>query len=1291
MNQQRYGVLARLAGVGLLALSATLPVRADYQSTVVDQGPVGYWRLNETTAPPYNSFATNLGSLGPSANGEYVGSPQHELAGPFAGSLAVGFDGIAQAVSTPWQAGLNTASFTFETWLAADVIPTFDYVASSVKMASPRSGWYLAQDDGGVFGAGSAYVVRMFNQNGAVPTTQLAAPITNTVGAWDHLVLTYDGTTAALYLNGVLITNHACAYVPNVSERFTVGCRSTLNFFWPGQAAETALYGTALTSAQVATHYSMAATNPASYAATVLADAPLVYYRYREASDVLAANLGSLGSAADATYQYGTAPGAVGPRPAAYPGFESSNTAVAVDASGASVSAPPLGLATNTVTISGWVKASGVQSNAAGIIVCNAGTTYAGLTVDVPYGGLGLGYVWNNEPSSYNWSPSVDSGLPALPDSEWAYVALVVRPDSASIYLALTNDASTFTGVTNYLAHVNEAFDGPTLFGSDGGDPSYSFNGAIDEVAIFDRALGVGELYSQYAAAVGGLPPKIFGGLEPPVDLYAGDTLTLSVDAGGTPALSYQWHKTGGPIAGATTSAYTKVNAQTSDSDTYTVIITNLYGSATGTVAVIVNAAFPPTIVAPPMGRTLYPGGTLSLSVVATGGGLKYQWQRFGTNLAGATTATYVKPAVTTADSGDYSVIVSNNVGTATAGPVTVTVLAPANDYEAAIVADAPEAWYRLNETNATTLFDSMGRHDGVYTNITGSPVTLSVPGAIVGSADTAVSFDGTSLSYGVVPYSPALNSQNFTIEAWVKTSDTAGRMCAVSSRSSTPQGYWLWTVPAGVWSGGVASGGNNYYVPSDTAAAAIVPGQWKHVVMVYGPSLRVYINGQWDGVSYVDFERNAGAPFIIGARGGGTVDTLMNGQVDEVLVYTNALTLAQVQNHYTKAKFPTPTPPFFLVQPSSDQVLSNAQATVTLSGSADGSAPITYQWYKDGVELAGRTNYFITVSATYSNAGSYVLRATNPSGFTNSAPATLAVLPPNPAYVSVTGALVLHLTFDGDYTDSSGRGNHATPVGSPSIVAGRLGSAVFLSTSNAIPEINYLTLGTPADLNFSSNVNFSVAYWVKYQPGQTNGDLPFLCSAVNSYGNPGFTFAPSYNRGGWSFSLNGTVQTYGDDNSINDGDWHHVLHSINRTGNVVTYLDGRPVDSRLATGAGDLDTGNTVNIGQDPTGAYPEDGSVTLDDLAVWRRALTSYEAYSVYYAATNANTSFTVPGTVALHIAASGTNVVLSWQPGPTLGTLLEADALTGPWTPVPVYVPVYEVPAAATQKFYRLTFPE
>ena len=68
-----YKKTIRLVGAALLAAFAALPARADYQSTVLSQGPAGYWRLNETTQPPPPPInATNSGSVGsPAGDGTY--------------------------------------------------------------------------------------------------------------------------------------------------------------------------------------------------------------------------------------------------------------------------------------------------------------------------------------------------------------------------------------------------------------------------------------------------------------------------------------------------------------------------------------------------------------------------------------------------------------------------------------------------------------------------------------------------------------------------------------------------------------------------------------------------------------------------------------------------------------------------------------------------------------------------------------------------------------------------------------------------------------------------------------------------------------------------------------------------------------------------------------------------------------------------------------------------------------------------------------------------------------------
>jgi hypothetical protein len=1314
--KQKYKSVSKLGGALLVVLSTLTAARADYQSTVLSQNPSGYWRLNETTTPPaLNTTATNLGSV--AVTGTYNGS-QGFLRG-FPGALAssdtaANFDGSSQSVTNPYNASLSSSTFSIEAWLSA-ASSSANCVLSDFSGTGGRSGWLIYQT------GATGYELRLYHGGGSTSTcfpgnTGLVGTFgTNIVGSYTHVVATFDGTTAKIYINGSLANSSTLVfpYLPGVSDAtFSIAMRADTGFKWAGKEDEVAYYSSVLSASDVAAHYAAATTNAAGYAAQILASNPMLYYRLDEPGDPFAINSSVAGATLNGDYASGTTPGLAGPRPSAYPGFESTNYSVGINGNGSTVTVPALNFNTNKVTITGWVYASGAQNDYAGIILCDAGSTYAGLTIDGFTGGTGIGYVWNNNPNSYNWSPSLDSGLPTLAIPGWSFVALVVQPTEADIYIANSADPSSFAGATNYLVHVNQAFDGGTLFGSDAGIPDYSFNGNIDEVAMWNRSLSAGEVYSQFASSVGSVGPKIFTDLQAPPDtVYIGDTLKLSVDVGGSPTLSYQWYDSNGPIQYATNTTYIKANAQLSDSSTYHVVVTNLYGTVTSaSVPITVNTAFFPAITTQPSGHDIYPGGTIRLTVVATGGGLKYQWKKGVVPITGANYSTFEILNVTTNDSGVYSVTITNNVGNISSDPVAINVLLPANGYETAIVADKPEAWFRLNETSGIAMKDAMGRHDGIYTNVSGSSVTLGVTGAIVGSPDTAVTFNGpASVSYGYAPYSPDLNAQKFAIEAWVKTTDTVDTLSAVSSRSADFQGYGIWTVPAGNWSGEVSQSGANYYVGSDTAASVITPGVWAHVVMTYDTSLRVYVDGQWDGVGYVDFDRNPSAPFVIGGFGPpSAIARLFNGQVDEVAVYAHALTQAQALNHYALGKFPNPIPPFFVTLPVSSETVSNSAATTTLSGLADGPVPITYQWYKNGASLAGETNASLLLANTYSNAGSYVLRAINPNGYTNAPAVTLSLLPPVPAYVNVTNGLVLHLTFDGNYQDSSGRGNNGTATGTngslPSIVTGRIGSGAVsyaTTTTTGVPiasnpngvvtDSSYVTLGNPADLQFGTAADFSVAYWVKLPAGYVNGDLPFLCSSVGSYGNAGFTFAPAYTNGGWSYSLNGVVQLNSTAAAINNGDWHHLLHSVSRTGYANTYLDGVLVDTRLAGGIGNMNTAGPVNIGQDSTGLYPEQGSATVDDMAVWRRALTAYEAYSIYYAATNSNSSFNIPGTVTLNINQVGTNVVLTWNPGATLGILEQADSVAGPWTPAGAYAPYYQVPPTAAQKFYRLNISE
>ena len=161
-----------------------------------------------------------------------------------------------------------------------------------------------------------------------------------------------------------------------------------------------------------------------------------------------------------------------------------------------------------------------------------------------------------------------------------------------------------------------------------------------------------------------------------------GANATFAVTATGAAPLSYQWRKNGTAISGATSASFTVTAAQSADGGNYTVTVTNSRGTATSNAATLTVGAAPVVAVAPvvstqPTSQTASLGGTLTLSVVATGTApVSYQWSRGGVIIAGATSATLALTNLQASDAGAYTVAVSNAGGTVTSNAATVTLAA---------------------------------------------------------------------------------------------------------------------------------------------------------------------------------------------------------------------------------------------------------------------------------------------------------------------------------------------------------------------------------------------------------------------------------------------------------------------------------------------------------------------------------------------------------------------------------------------------------------------------------------
>lgn len=347
--------------------------------------------------------------------------------------------------------------------------------------------------------------------------------------------------------------------------------------------------GGAITSS-VASLSIVTAPTVGGYAHSIFTNGAVTHWRLNETGDPATGGLRAFDYIGGyvGTYGSNSVVGATGPEPTTFPGLESGNTAVGivpdpVNPTYVTVAMPALN--TNTVTITAWINPAGVQADGTGILMTRGDTT-AGLIFNSDDNQLG--YSWNNDAATtWSW----DSGL-RPPLGEWSFVALVIEPTKATIYLG---SSGVLTNMANTIAHVNEVWGGAAWIGRDSANAARVFNGSIDEVSVFKRSLSFDEIAGLYGLATGvpqTAPPSITA--QPASRTrYAGQTAQFVAAASGTAPLVYQWRRNnvnlsnGGGISGATTDTLTVANLTGANAGDYTLVVTNGFNSVTSEVATL--------------------------------------------------------------------------------------------------------------------------------------------------------------------------------------------------------------------------------------------------------------------------------------------------------------------------------------------------------------------------------------------------------------------------------------------------------------------------------------------------------------------------------------------------------------------------------------------------------------------------------------------------------------------------------------------------------------------------------
>lgn len=215
---------------------------ATYAAIVAADHPAMYLRLDETSGVAAGDETGNY-------PGTAIGPVQRGVPGAFPGSLGVRFSGA--------QAGITVGSifafegrkpYTLEAWVRP---AAFD--------ASYR--YILGRDDSDDAGR-QEYALYTFS-NGvnyeryvAGSAIGISAPPTSTT-EYHHVVLTYDGSLATLYVDGqVAGTNVDSRQAAAKTSQFFIGCGNRVDAFdFAGDIDDVAVYDGALSQAAVRAHF----------------------------------------------------------------------------------------------------------------------------------------------------------------------------------------------------------------------------------------------------------------------------------------------------------------------------------------------------------------------------------------------------------------------------------------------------------------------------------------------------------------------------------------------------------------------------------------------------------------------------------------------------------------------------------------------------------------------------------------------------------------------------------------------------------------------------------------------------------------------------------------------------------------------------------------------------------------------------------------------------------------------------------------------------------------------------
>ena len=478
-------------------------------------------------------------------------------------------------VSIPASPSLNVGSgpgLTVEAWIN----PT--YVVSPIvewNSGTGTQGVYLAYNSSANLEAnlvddqGQAHVLRS-------PFPPYSIAVAN---QWRHVGLTYDAASgvAALFLDGALVTQtNLGTFTPLTTGNLYLGYRPPGNY--PGSGSrfiglmdEVTVFRRALSPAEMRCVVLAGDAGKYPPAQACVKPAPGIVGWWRGESNAVDSVLVNTGSM--------------------YPGIYTNGQIGLAFATGIRqwCNVPsPAGLDVGKgpgLAVEAWINPAVMKSGS--ILSWNSGR---GVSLDFNYAGSGKLRAYL--PDSRGQSHNLVTALGVVQTNQWQHMAMTYDQSSGWASLYVNGKIVAAGNLGSFTPQTTGSFEIGT------GALGY-FTGAVDETAIYNRALSSFEIAAIYRAANGRCqePPVIVRQPESQ-HVNAGSDVLLSAEAAGNPALRYQWYQ--GPQTNnglllqlATNSVLSLTNVSGKDGQTYWVRVTNAFGVADSSNAtLLVN--YPP-------------------------------------------------------------------------------------------------------------------------------------------------------------------------------------------------------------------------------------------------------------------------------------------------------------------------------------------------------------------------------------------------------------------------------------------------------------------------------------------------------------------------------------------------------------------------------------------------------------------------------------------------------------------------------------------------------------------------